>query len=280
MQNEIGAYDHPPLLYAYDRESDLPGLLGMFRKHCEDRGIDPAAVSVLTRSREFINAVLLGSVVAHGLSPWRDDRITKRVTYAKYLFDHGACQKALRTAEATAYEWLTRKTKYNRKEIMQYAQSRGMALWRGTLYRLLCDLPKAAGRISAWLPNANAVMAGNCLLPDCTLAIKSDRGPRKYSEVTFEEVFTPPEETAEYGLIPSGTIHSVKGRSLEAVFLVLKRRGATGRNYVNLLGSDLLQEEELRLVYVAATRARKALAIAVPQADYDRWREFLFAADD
>ena len=56
---------------------------------------------------------------------------------------------------------------------------------------------------------------------------------------------------------------------------MLKSKGSDGRKYVKLLGEDLLQHEELRVVYVAATRARKSLAIAVPHSDLDKWQIFL-----
>jgi len=281
MNSAIAPYDHQPLLYGYEDVSDLPDLLEAFRSHCADRGIDKESVSVLTRSREFINEVLPGSVVAYGLVPWRDDdTITRQVAYARFLFDHGDFRNALRCIEAAAYRHNTGRPSHDRRAIEEYARERGIGQWRGDLFRLLSELPGASGVISAWLPNANNVVAGNCLFVNCALAIKRDHRPRKYSQVTFEEVFTPPEESLESDVIPSGTIHSVKGRSLDAVFLVLKSKGAAGRKYVNLLGSDLLQEEELRIVYVAATRARKALAIAVPQADLDQWREFLFDSGD
>lgn len=281
MNSAIASYDHQPLLYGYEDDSNLPGLLEAFRNHCADRGIDRESVSVLTRSREFINAVLPGSVVEYKLVPWRDDdTITRQVAYARFLFDHGDFRNALGCIEAAAYRHNTGQPSYDRRAIAKYARERGIARWRGDLFRLLSELPEASGVISGWLPNANEVVAGNGLFPNCTLAIKRDRRPHNYSQVTFEEVFAPPEESLESDVMPSGTIHSVKGRSLDAVFLVLKSKGAAGRKYVNLRGSDLLQEEELRIVYVAATRARKALAIAVPRADLDQWREFLFDSGD
>jgi superfamily I DNA/RNA helicase len=277
MNQEIAPYDHAPLLYGYDNESDLPGLLEAFCEHCTSRGIDRDAVSVLTRSREFINAVVPGSVLAFGLVPWRDnDTVTRQIAYSKYLFDHGDFRNALRRLEVAAYGHLTGKSGDRREAVTEYARSKGFGKWRGLLFRLLCELPTSQGFISAWLPGANRALSSNCLFPKCIVGIKNDRRPHKYSEVRFEDVFAPPTDKSKTDGVASGTVHSVKGRSLEAVFLVLKSRGAAGRNYVNLLGSDLLQEEELRIVYVAATRARKALAIAVPQSDVDRWREYLF----
>jgi len=62
-----------------------------------------------------------------------------------------------------------------------------------------------------------------------------------------------------------GTVHSVKGRTFEAVLLFLKKKGV-GKQYKTLLkeGKVTTDNEELRIVYVRITRPRKILAMAVP----------------
>jgi superfamily I DNA/RNA helicase len=111
---------------------------------------------------------------------------------------------------------------------------------------------------------------------DCNFQIKRDKRPHIYSAVQFEEIFALPRTETESEVATMGTVHSVKGRSLDAVFVALKSKGASESNYTNLLGSDLLQSEELRIVYVAVTRAKRALALAVPQASLPQWQGFLW----
>lgn len=65
-----------------------------------------------------------------------------------------------------------------------------------------------------------------------------------------------------------GTIHSVKGKSFDAVLLLLKS------NCKNILGEELMEEKELRNVYVGMSRARHILDIAVPKNDLNKWKEF------
>lgn len=65
-----------------------------------------------------------------------------------------------------------------------------------------------------------------------------------------------------------GTIHSVKGKSFDAVLLLLKSK------CTNKLGKDLMDETELRNVYVGMSRARHILHIAVPKDDLERWIGF------
>ena len=276
--HEIASVDHEPLLYSYGPESDLPALLENFKGHCDGLGIDPTRVSVLTRSADFLNAIVPGAGPQKRLYPWRDnDSLTLRVAHAKYLFDRGAIKEGLQRLERAAYAHLTGDSRCRRDDVAHYARSWGLGKWKGELFRLVSALPQSRCRLSDWLPVANDILAQSPVFPNPALAIKRDRGAKSYSELTFDDVFQRPEETEETQHAMFGTIHSAKGKSLDAVFLALKTRGAAGPHYVNLIGStDLMDHEELRIVYVAVTRARKALAIAVPDAALDGWRQFLF----
>ena len=75
-----------------------------------------------------------------------------------------------------------------------------------------------------------------------------------------------------------GTVHSVKGETFDAVLLLLKQKGAFGSFYRTLLinGVKTDSNEELRIVYVATTRPRKLLVIAVPQSEKAAWEAKFF----
>lgn len=74
------------------------------------------------------------------------------------------------------------------------------------------------------------------------------------------------------------TIHSVKGMTLEAVLVFLSKK-AGYMNYTTILNDSasycITNNEELRIVYVACTRPKKLLWIAVPSDDIDCWRNKL-----
>lgn len=65
-----------------------------------------------------------------------------------------------------------------------------------------------------------------------------------------------------------GTIHSVKGKTFDSVLLILNS------NHGNLLGKDLIENEELRNIYVGMSRAKHILNIAVPEKDFNKWEDF------
>lgn len=276
---ETAHVDHEPLLYGYGADSELPTLLETFKEHCHCLGVDRTRVSALTRSAAFLNSICPGAAPQTRLYPWRDDDcVTRLVAHAKYLFDGSSIKEGLQRLERAAYVHLTSDSRCRREDISRCARSWGLGKWKGELFRLLSALPQSCGELSEWLLQANEVIARSRAFLNCSLAIKRDRGANKYSQLTFGDVFQRPEAPDSIQGTMLGTIHAAKGKSLDAVFLALKSRGATGPHYVNLVGSDLMEQEELRILYVAVTRARMALAIAVPNAALDRWRQLLFAS--
>ncbi|MCD7931681.1 MAG: hypothetical protein LUH15_10165 [Tannerellaceae bacterium] len=73
--------------------------------------------------------------------------------------------------------------------------------------------------------------------------------------------------------------------SLEAILVFLKSTSGT-KNYKNILSSKYKEEdifkqrkdmEEIRIVYVACSRPKKILWIAVPDCDTTLWENKLFS---
>ena len=75
------------------------------------------------------------------------------------------------------------------------------------------------------------------------------------------------------------TIHSVKGMSLDAILVFLQKKDNS--NYstiINTVNRDTLSSvdsEQMRIVYVALSRPRKLLWIAVPSDDVECWKNYL-----
>lgn len=71
------------------------------------------------------------------------------------------------------------------------------------------------------------------------------------------------------------TIHSVKGMTLEAILVFLSKK-AVRTNYATILNNpakySVDNNEELRIVYVACTRPKKLLWIAVLADDLECWK--------
>ena len=76
------------------------------------------------------------------------------------------------------------------------------------------------------------------------------------------------------------TIHWVKGKSCDAMLLFLKKKCAGNKNYSTILGQWITDtgfwDEEIRNIYVAITRPRKILTIAVPSIEEKEMWESIF----
>jgi DNA helicase II / ATP-dependent DNA helicase PcrA len=269
---EVAGLSLVPRIIGYGALTELPAKLAEFEEYCLANGMTSEDISVLSRGSSFLNDIIPGSV-AEGILPWREeDRLTRDVAYARYMLDQRHPKEALRRLEASLARHLTGRSDLRGADVLAFARSRGLDAWRGGLLSILCRLPRAEGTISQWIQKSQPIITTHKLTETCVLQIKRDAGGYRHSEATFAQVFEKMREPLTRRCI--GTVHSAKGRSLDAVFLALKSKG-TGPRFVSLLGGDLLGQEEMRIIYVAMTRARKALWVAVPRTDADAWGRFL-----
>ncbi|AKB51408.1 helicase [Methanosarcina barkeri str. Wiesmoor] len=113
---------------------------------------------------------------------------------------------------------------------------------------------------------ANEVIRSDCFFGISDFEIKIKKGT---NEIKFGQIFVDKEvETENYTL---GTVHSVKGRTFEAVLLILKEKAYRNKRYVDLINENINDNEEKRIIYVGTTRPQKILVIAVPESDKKAW---------
>ena len=160
------------------------------------------------------------------------------------------------------------------KDLDAVVEKVGFVDWRGQLYQFLNSLPITNCILSQWILEANFKIGTNNFVSELVpeLSIKRNSGPHRHSELTFSELFGTPDVVQENLACSLGTVQSAKGKSLDAVLLVLKKRAGRGKDYTNLFNCDILQNEELRVLYVAITRARKFLVLAVPDDCITSWK--------
>ena len=97
--------------------------------------------------------------------------------------------------------------------------------------------------------------------------------PYHAKEITFELLFNDDDDNGslKYHI---GTVHSVKGCSLDATLLILKNNTIDETSYQEIISKNMNIDytEELRVIYVALSRAKKLLHLAVPKNDYLMWK--------
>jgi len=137
---------------------------------------------------------------------------------------------------------------------------------------LATRLPAPDGDLGGWLDSARAVTKEVALNVASPLAVQTHhrvRAPRAAGQLSAREAFG----LASVGRLVARTVHDVKGESHPAVLLVAGRstRGQGVRAQAELWATGLsggevddTDREELRIAYVALTRAERYCAVALP----------------
>jgi hypothetical protein len=162
--------------------------------------------------------------------------------------------------------------------VRMYPSSRHLSV-RGLIFSTLAQLPSTEEKtIGKWVEEARIVVGELQLLgKDREMSVKRRSSKCNYSDLCFRALFGKPEELCKGQELSAQTVHAAKGKSLDAVLAVLKTKGTKGATYAKLVAerASLLDQEELRIVYVALTRARRILWLLVPEADRAAWSEYL-----
>lgn len=191
--------------------------------------------------------------------PWVNKKYYVRdIAHGKYLTEIGDFKAGIKLLEKGYLKMLLDKTTISSKEIQAYKDEKGYRVFRNELFSFIEKLGTIKdSSLKIW---QEATENNGVVLP--IVASRSD--------VKVEKLFYYDDTTNKDKYI--NTIHSVKGMSLDAILVFLKKQ-AGSTNYTTILKSG---NEEKRVVYVAFSRPRKLLWIVVPNDDIDCWKGFSY----
>lgn len=261
-----------PEIWGYSSLSDLPTLKSNFIEYCKGHEISESKATILTRSQELLNDIRPGTVQPYSVDPWNDP-ISRDFARGKYLYDNENFGEAFRIFQKALCKHSSGKNIFDPTDLVGIYNKIGFGNWRATLFELLNSLPITDRNLSQWISETNIILKGNSHFRNLELKVKENSTKCRYKELSFEEAFGRQELVYSHSECYLGTVHSVKGKSLDAVMFVLKKKAGRSFNYVNLLDKDIQSNEELRIVYVAISRAKHLLVIAVPSEDVNRWKQ-------
>lgn len=263
-----------PKIVAYKVPGELPALMANFCTDCENDGIPAKSISVLTRSAEFLNDLVPFTVEKYlPALPWKDDnQISHAIARAKYMYDHGAYAEALRSLEWVAFRLHAGKHPIDSETKNQIIAEKGLPRWRAELFHYLMSLPGTATTLDDWAAKSMASRPATGMFSQQQFVTKRSSSKYNYAKLPLDDLFAAPQPVNKQSPF-LGTVHSAKGTTCDAVFLALKNRAARSGSYATVLQANIDSSEELRIVYVAITRPRKAICIAVPKTDIATWQE-------
>jgi len=249
---ENHAYGRPPELLIYDKDEPRDAVAA-FERRLDELGIETGEARVLCRNRSLQNALL----EAKSVSLNRTIRTLGRAAVA--VREAGAAAIARRDAEEL--ERLLKSFIWKEQPATLEWEER-LAI-RDALMRLFELLPDVDVPLEEWTPRARTAVKDALSVfgtlevnPSNKMKVRPGTGKVIAADAFGRRVGTPLEPL---------TVHSVKGETHDAVLLVGRKTAKYEHAAQWLAPPDSVPEsEEVRVAYVALTRAAKLFVVALP----------------
>jgi hypothetical protein len=281
VNDDVRGFEAAPEIWGYD-EAEVSKTVGRFLEVCEDSGMRPETddIGILARSAKVVRGIQGRREQGATSGPWRND-ITEAVCHSRFLFDSKDFRKAFYHLEKGICRKILNLDYCAAEDLEKLITDYGFVKWRKSVYKLVGCLPKTDCALGEWIAEAKGRLGDDNLVKGDEIGIIGrGRYAGVYPGLRFEEVFCEEAPESSEDAHRVGTVHSVKGETLDAVLVVLKKEAGDARKYTNVLGEETIRNEELRIVYVAITRPRKFLVIAVPLSEKTAWEAKFFGSDD
>lgn len=281
VNDEISNYEHEPEIWGYNNSNpDFNKLISRFLKLCESKSIDLNSedVAVLCRSNNLIKDIIFSrnkdSVKKDDINIWYNENFAKELLYSKYLYDNLEFERSFKLLGKTFMSILKGHT-LSDHELSELTEKIGYFNFRKSLFNLISSMPKTDKSLGEWITEFRDNLKNKKISQKISQNLdKNLKIKNKGLKLCFDDIFGYENKLVDktYSL---STIHKAKGKTFEAVLLILRQK-TKGPRYTTLLKENkkTSDEEELRNVYVGITRPRRILVLAVPLKDKEIWNNY------
>ncbi|MWW23559.1 UvrD-helicase domain-containing protein [Algibacter lectus] len=265
----------PTIISQEESKSSFENILSGFLKLCRENDIEINKKNVAVLYRGKSSSKYLGlnlDISTYENIPWIDKQYhVRNIILGKHLIDTQDFFKGYRLLEKGYFEALYRKTNRNfyctDDFIKTQIELNGFMKHRDTIFNFINKLSETNDKtFNQWIVESNKKIEDIGIV----MNINVENG-----DVLIDDYYASNLNSDSIHPFYYGTVHSVKGKTFEAVLLLLGKRAI--RNYVNIINAPDFNalpdncKEELRIVYVGITRPRKILNMAVPDSDVEVW---------
>lgn len=245
-----------PLLATYS-EGTVKTTIDYFLAQCKLNGIPvkPETVALLCRSQSFVSMLAGGTSLPE--SQWTNDyNYTYPILKSLCLYHRGQLKEAFKIMEYPFCRFVNKTDIVTRQDVELLAEKYGTIKYHKHIYDFLRKFPSTYATGKLWLETLKVSF------PSLKICLQINQSAQ---DLCIQKLFAGNEKSLSTRNYSIGTVHSVKGETFEAVLLFLKIKGL-GQHYVTMLqnNNSLVDDEELRIVYVGITRPRQLLMIALP----------------
>lgn len=261
----LGAYKdeaEKPVLLLTD-ESDEERVIDYFLDKCTKMGITISSenVAVLTRGRIYSETQIVDL--------WKSKEINS-FAKAAYEWTFGSRRKTYREVSKAAFNLIFNKDVDEYTMVQIIREQTDEDTWKDFLINVLVDMPDVKIGLEEWVKTFSAVFDAVCTKYNYKISedknqkeifkIKQrDKGSTEFKKIPLWKFF----EKKTEDRYTRSSIHGVKGESYDAVLIyIASRKGSTITPKFLMEGN--LGQELMRVAYVAMTRPRRLLMLAMP----------------
>ncbi|SNR97871.1 UvrD-helicase domain-containing protein [Flavobacterium sp. ov086] len=206
--------------------------------------------------------------------PWiTNHHHVKNIIKGRHMYENGSFNKGYKLMEKGYFEALMRPSNpqfyCNTQFVADRIYTNGIKQHRKEVFSFIECLPASKDKtLNEWVEQANKA------LREAAFALEF-RIESQFGNIAIDDYFGEDLNSEKLHPFYFGTVHSVKGKTFQAVLLLLGKK-AVRKNYATIITSDLAvlnanDLEELRIVYVALSRPEILLQMAVPDSDLALW---------
>lgn len=257
---ECKGYPQKPqlLIVPYGKNED--DVCALFKEKCIQLGIPEKDSAILTRRKIHEVREVKGV--------WKSQEV-ELFARASYEWSYGVRNHAYTACEKALYIMCIDDLENQKMPMEQELESRNMAYqeWRRVVLTILTRLQSADTALSLWIAGLKSLLQDSSLpvvfreghsIDDIVKIKRSDKAHPDFHSKPLKCYF----QLKETDTIIRSSIHGVKGETYDAVLLLAL--SVTGNTITrNLLCAGDLDCEMMRTAYVAMTRPRKYLAVAI-----------------
>lgn len=257
-----------PEIIKYDPKNKQE-VINYFLETCKTQGIEinNKKIAILVRGKSG----LLGKDYSQIKDLWKN-QFTKLLSEATYEKDMGSLNRTVTLIEKALYSIFIKNNISNEIDKNEIIKVIPEDIWRKMLFEFCKRVPSSNVKLKEWVieittlinymaKKHNLNIVDNC----CQIKIKS-----RVMDVAYKDFLEQPIRDfyakTYKGEYLNATIHAVKGRTFEAVLFII---GTNGKLTSNMLNTYPIESEAIRTGYVAMTRARRILMVAVPKSIKD-----------
>ncbi|MCQ2972852.1 MAG: hypothetical protein MJ209_06275, partial [archaeon] len=202
---------------------------------------------------------------------WIKNKFIKELFYSKVLYEHDKFFIVYSQLANVLISLEVGNRNISSNTIKDIIVDKGIFNFKEDVFELLDLMPSTKCKsIDSWINEFKLILSNSnyYLKNELFKELEVVKG-----DILIDDLFDSETPNNLYNL---STIHKVKGKTFDAVLLILK---SGYKSRINDFLNKNIFKEELRNVYVAITRPRKILILATPT-DEEEWNKLFFPFDE